>query len=175
MYCKNCGNNVDDSLTFCDVCGAELSSDASLNLELSDSDILPEVAHDDGKILGIVSLVLGIAGLICGLFSCCCCTCCCLTYVGTVWGLIISSAVCILGLILSITGLILGIIAIKKSKKCGFKNMIATIGLILSVIAMVITLFIVLLAVVYVIIAILMAIGTVGIGTLDTIFSQQYY
>lgn len=78
---------------------------------------------DPGKGLGIASLVLGICGLVFSWLCSCFFTC----FSG------------LFPLVLSVVGLILGIVGNNKSKAAGFKNTLATVGLILSIVALAIT------------------------------------
>ena len=119
MYCNNCGNaNAEGK--FCDVCGAELTSEPIVvetqNVVGAENIVETIPAVDPGKTLGTVSLILGIAGIVLG--AICPCLFACLG--------------AIVPMILSIIGLILGIVAMNKSKAAGFKNKAALIGVILS-------------------------------------------
>ncbi len=104
MYCNNCGNENAEG-KFCDVCGAEITSEPVVVKPENVIETTP--ASDPGKVLGIVSMSLAIFGLVCG------CT------------MIVSAAALI-------AALITGIIAKKKSKQAGYTNGFAIAGIIIS-------------------------------------------
>ncbi|MBR6514086.1 MAG: zinc-ribbon domain-containing protein [Clostridia bacterium] len=109
MICKNCGALIEDEITVCPECGTAVE-------ENEGGEIV--AAKDPGKALGIISLILGIVGVVA---SPCTCTC----FGG------------FLPFVASIVGIILGVIGGKKSTAAGFSNKLAKIGMILSIVGVV--------------------------------------
>ncbi len=93
-------------------------------IETVQPEFVPDAnAVDPGKGLNIASLVLGIVSLVLsGPCSCC----------GCLGGIVPS--------ITAILGIILGAVGMKKSKEAGFQNKKGMVGLILSIVALVLTL-----------------------------------
>lgn len=58
MFCKNCGNNVEDA-AFCSVCGAPLETGAS---ESASTPVAGEWGGA-GKIMALISMILGIVSV----------------------------------------------------------------------------------------------------------------
>lgn len=121
MYCKNCGNPNAEG-RFCDVCGAEITSEPIVvdaqNVVDTENVINNTPVVDPGKTLGKIGMILGIIGAILSVVCC----------IFNVYGICFPFGV---------AGLILSIIGSKKSKAVGITNKNAKIGLILSIIALV--------------------------------------
>ena len=83
MFCKICGAECPDSAEFCTACGVKLEAEVAAPVEVA------ETPKKDGKGLGIASLILSIASIVC----------------------------CGGGGPLAIAALIMGIISSKKAKK----------------------------------------------------------
>lgn len=118
VYCKNCGAEVPTE-DICPKCGTLVEGEVEVVQEVVEQ--IP--VKDPGKVLGIVSLILGIVSIVGN-----CCTCI----------PVISWIVAFALPIFAIVGLILGIVGMKKSKKAGFKNTFAIIGLIISIVGIII-------------------------------------
>lgn len=126
MYCNNCGNaNAEGK--FCDVCGAEISSEPVVVNPENVIETTP--ASDPGKVLGIVSMCLSIFGIVC-------------------------SPTMILSAAAIIAGLITGIIGKKKSKLAGYKNGFAIAGIIISAVGLALLAIGVLLLVLYIVLVV---------------------
>lgn len=118
MICPNCGNQVPDSMPFCDRCGARMPAPAPQSYAPPQPVqpypqppvYAPVPAKVPGKGQGIASMVLGIIAL--ALFC--------------VWYISIPCAV---------VGLILGGVGMHESKAVGAKNGMAVAGLVCSAIA----------------------------------------
>lgn len=137
MFCTKCGAQLEDGAKVCNACGeaiAETNTASEAVAEATEKvtevvgtvtnkvdEVLKDDANDPGKTLGLVSLILGIVSIALG--TVCSCLVACV-------GGPLSSA-------LSIAGIICGAIGMKKSKDAGFKNTKATVGLILSIVAIV--------------------------------------
>ena len=115
MYCKNCGNNVADGLTRCDVCGAEMTVNET-SYEETAIDTAP--AKNPGKVLGIIALVVSILSVVTVFI----CNGACTFFIPAIF---------------AIAGIILGIVGMVVSKKAGYKNGLALFGLILSIIGLI--------------------------------------
>ena len=117
MFCKNCGNEVEKD-AFCSICGAPLEDESVSEV----MDYTPTT--NPGKGMGIAALILGIIGVVIGG------TCSCIF------------ATCGGGLPLigAVVGIVLGVIGLSQSKKAGYSNTPALIGLILSIVAIVVIL-----------------------------------
>lgn len=130
MFCKKCGFDVTDG-EFCPNCGTAVEKEEAqveaveetveTTVDINETTVEEIAATDPGKTMGLIALILGIATAVMGLG----CTCTC--------GLCGGS----LPLILGIVGIVLSIIGMNSSKKAGFKNSKATIGLILSIVGLV--------------------------------------
>lgn len=120
MFCDKCGSILNENGT-CPVCGAEAQETTVLE-ETPVVETTVEPAKDPGKVLGIVSLILGIVSLVVGAL------CSCIT----------TGCGAPIFVIVSIVGIVLGALGMKKSKAAGFKNTLAMIGLIISIVATVI-------------------------------------
>ena len=114
MFCKNCGNNVEDA-AFCSICGAELKPAQEIPAA-------PAQLSGGAKALGIIGMIVSILG---ALLSIVCCA-------FPVYNLILLPIGGI-GLILSIIGMVL-------AKKQGCQNAMAVVGLILSIVVVVVPL-----------------------------------
>ncbi len=159
MLCPCCGKEIPDNLSFCTECGAALNGSMQAQETAADStdttaasapeqvvNDLPQTAEqvspapestvytqpeNPGKTLGIISLVLGIIS-----FTCC----------GS--------------FVTGIVGIILGFMGRSKSKQAGLSNGMATAGLILSALAVIIALIALVIYIVMCIIAFLSAAGS---------------
>lgn len=123
MVCPFCQAEITAEDKVCPMCGAPVNEQAEekpgVKTEAAvDYSTVP--ATDPGKTLGLVGMIMGIASLALGLFSCCCC--------GGIFGVAIF-------FVTSIVSLILSIIASKKSAEAGYTNKNAKIGIIVSAIA----------------------------------------
>lgn len=117
MICKSCGYENAEGSVFCANCGA--SMEAPVAEVVVDQPIVeaPVVAEKKkSEPMGIISMILGIVGLLGS--TICSCLCGCLGG---------SPA-----LLMCIAGVVLGVIGMNKSKKLGEKNTMALVGIILS-------------------------------------------
>ena len=114
MICPNCGVEIPDNSSFCTACGANFSNPTAPNTYINAPVPAPT---DPGKTLGIVSLILGILSLP----ACCCC--------GFFSYFIVP--------ITSLAGIICGFMGHSKSKAAGFSNTLATVGMIVSIVMIV--------------------------------------
>ena len=124
MICKKCGVENADDVLFCTACGASMKEEANAEAVETETVVAeePVVKPDPGKGLGLIALILSIAGLVLGIVCSCGCA-----FLGS-----------ILPGILCIAGFILAIIAMVKSKSAGYKNGKAIVALILSIVAIVV-------------------------------------
>ena len=88
---------------------------------MTESTAAPVTDPKAGKTLGIVSLVLGIFSVVSGIPGAFCCAC--LGGFGSI--------------ITSIVGIVLGVLSKNKAKAGGAKSTLATVGIVLSIIALV--------------------------------------
>jgi hypothetical protein len=116
-FCSNCGTRIDEEMKFCPKCGISAIAEPNMQSEPVEDNsqlltVLPvnEISVSDKNVQAITSLVLGIVGLLSLLFE------------------------PLVALPVTIIGLITGVIGQKSTKK----NM-ATAGLILSIIGLVVT------------------------------------
>ena len=165
IYCKNCGAEANGA--FCTSCGAPIDQPAA------DEVIQPPIAEqpadevpvvepelppvkDPGKVFGIISLILGILGLVVSV------TCCCIApYVGGP-----------LAGIFAIAAIILGVIGGKKSAEAGCKNGMAKIGKILGILILVL---IVLAVVAVIVFYVLYAVLGISIAGMEMSSTPYYY
>lgn len=151
MFCPNCGNEIPTG-KFCPVCGTPVEAPVEETVVVEAQPVYEQPAQpvyeqpaqpvyeqpvyeqpveteivqpavDPGKGKGTASLILGIVALVLG--AVCPCLFACL------------GSIVPLGC--SIGGIITGAMGSKASKEAGFKNTKATTGLILSIVALVIT------------------------------------
>ncbi len=124
MKCPVCGVEVEEGVKFCPTCGAEMEAQTPVeNTASMDGELIDAApAKDSGKIFGIVAMILGIAALAIGFVLSCSCAC-----LGS-----------ILPMLMAIAGIVLGVVGMNMSKKAGFKNNMALVGIILSAVAIVI-------------------------------------
>ena len=122
MICPFCQAELSANDKVCPLCGAPVAEQSAEKSNLDNTvDYTPIVDEKDpGKTLGTVGMIMGIASLALGLFSCCCC--------GGIFGVSIF-------FVTSVVSLILSIVASKKSKQAGYTNKNATVGTIVSAIA----------------------------------------
>lgn len=109
MFCKNCGNNVEED-AFCSICGAALETGSSYADEMP---IAPAQLSGGAKVFSILGMIFGILGAI---GAVCCC------YYGTFF------------LPVAIIGLVFSIIAGKKAAGLGVKSPMANVGKICSIV-----------------------------------------
>lgn len=114
MFCDKCGSTLSEN-GVCPVCDVPVNDPINPELVFEQ----PPAASDPGKGMGIAGMILGIVSLLCN-------TVCSCMY-GSV-----------LGGPLSVVGLILSIIARKKSKAAGCSNGMATAGLVMNLISVII-------------------------------------
>ncbi len=145
MKCKYCEAELSADIKVCPVCGADVTEEvlevASATEEAQTDESVaiienvveptatvaqPECAapvKDPGKVFGIISLILGVAGFVLGIiFPCACCTGC---------AAVIGNIPFVL---MSVAAIALGIIGNIRSKKVGIKNTKATVGLIFGIV-----------------------------------------
>lgn len=166
MKCVFCGSEVQKGAKTCSVCGVAVEEEQSHD-DLFDSRPAPASSprprpdpapaptpvkpeKDPGKGLGLAGMILGIASVALGIFGCCC------------------SMNVFFCLTVSVVGLILSILAANKSKKAGFKNVFATVGIIISAIATAIWGLLSIFAVLYLIVYVGLY-GLSGLGLLEEI------
>lgn len=125
MFCTKCGSSLSEN-GICPVCDVPVHNPINPELILEQ----PPAASNPGKGLGIAGMILGIISLV---FNT---VCACLG--GS-----------ILGAPLSVIGLILSIIGKKKSKAAGCSNGMATAGLVMNLISVIIVALAILAIVVY--------------------------
>lgn len=142
MFCTKCGSSLSEN-GICPVCDVPVHNPINPELILEQ----PPAASNPGKGLGIAGMVLGIISLVCN-------TVCSCLY-GSV-----------LGFPLSIVGLILSIIAKKKSKAAGCSNGMATAGLVMNLISVIIVALAILAIVVYIAFVVVAALMT-GSATVE--------
>ena len=157
MVCPFCQAEITANDKVCPMCGAPVNEQAEEKPEVKAeavADCSNVSATDPGKTLGLVGMIMGIASLALGLFSCCCC--------GGILGVVIF-------LVTSVVSLILSVVAGKKSRAAGFANKNAKIGTIVSAISVGILLIMTVVMIVY--IAIYGLAGLTGLlGELDSMY-----
>ena len=138
MKCTFCGAELNDKTYFCTECGRAIESAPEYEFVKTDKKA--------GKTLGIVSLVLGIVSVVLLLFSlvniCCC--------LGTMSP--IAMITNLVSFALAVPGVIIASIASKKAKAAENKNVMAKVGMILSLIPIVLVGLAVLIAIILLII-----------------------
>lgn len=163
MVCKHCGTDC-TNVAFCPNCGTRVEEAAQVPLAdifaAPDPMTTTEEIKSPGKGLGIAALVLGILSLVTLLFFCCC----------GVYSIIASI---LLSLAFGILALILGTIGKRKSAAVGFSNTPAKVGTILATIGVIVCaifiLLFLLLAVAYVVLVFL------GIGMRSPDFFEEIF
>ena len=165
MKCVFCGSEVQKGAKTCSVCGVAVEEELSHD-DLFDSQPTPaprpeprpnpapvKPARDPGKGLGVAGMILGIASVVLGVFGCCC---------------TMNIFFCFT---VSVVGLVLSILAANKSKKTGFKNVFATVGIIISAIMTAILGLLSVFAIVY----LLVYVGLYGLSGLGLIEEILYW
>ena len=149
MKCTFCGAELNDDVMFCTECGRAVEATPA-----EPAEAFVKADKDPGKIFGIISLILGILAIVFPiLFTPCCC--CCSTY-----GIIFIAIAEVIAFIMAIAGIILGALGSKKSKAAGYKNTLATIGLILSIISAALAVIAIVLAIVGIVLVFVLGVGT---------------
>ena len=120
MFCKNCGNNVENA-AFCSVCGASCQAEAAASKPLTATPAAPKLSGG-AKAMGIIGMIISILG---ALLSIVCC-------IFPVYNLVL--------IFIGIVSLVLSIIGVVLAKKQGCKNPMAVVGLILSIVVVVVPL-----------------------------------
>ena len=134
MKCTICGAEIADNATFCDKCGAIIDNSAKEQEAVTEETVAVEEVKNPGKVMGIISLVLGILSLAMNL--------CCVSGLG-------------FSVISGIAGIILGFVSAKKSDKAGMEPVkLAKIGKLLSIIGTILGALIVVVAIIVGIVAI---------------------
>lgn len=141
MNCKNCGNEIPEGARVCVNCGVAAQEEAVVTPAA-------ESKNAPGKILSIVSLVLGVLSI---LSNCCC-------------SFLLGMFAPIVAVPFSIAGLVTGFIGMKQAKDAGEKNGMAIAGLICSVVGVIVSILFV----------ILMVLGIAGLGAMGAIGSYGY-
>ena len=151
MKCKFCGAELSDDAVICTECGKEVINTAEPVAVKSDV--------NPGKGLGIVAMILGIAAFALPLISS---PCLCIPYLG--W--LVMGIIDFIAFLCPIAGLLLAIVASKKSKAAGHNNVMAKIGMILSIVYIGIWVVSFLIGLVFGVLAFLLGFGTIFLETL---------
>ena len=118
MKCTFCGAELNDDVMFCTECGRAVEATPAVSANAA-----VKADKDPGKVLGLIAMILGIVSAAMSLiflpFVCC--------YGLGLMGYVVSFA-------LAVAAIILGAIGSKKSKAAGYKNVMATVGLILGIV-----------------------------------------
>lgn len=115
MICKDCNSENENGLQFCTNCGANLEPETVTEAVAETEETV--AATDPGKVLNLISLILGIVSLLSG--SICSCLAACVG--GTPAALVAVGAI------------VTGVLGMKKSKEAGFNNKLGLIGMILGI------------------------------------------
>lgn len=118
MICKACNTDNIPGSSFCNHCGAALEQGSADMQNITET--TPVSIPDPGKVMNLVSLLLGIASMIFSASALCTCG-----------QLDVSDYVLVFGM--AITSSILGIMGFKKSKDAGFNNKQGIVGMILGI------------------------------------------
>ncbi|MBR5515813.1 MAG: zinc ribbon domain-containing protein [Clostridia bacterium] len=130
MICKYCGYENGDDVAFCGNCGAiltennssDINDDATCANNATYYNIKPE--EDPGKSQGVISFVLGLVSIVlsgtCGVCAGC-------------YGIVFLAVF----FVASIIGIVMGKKGLKLSKEQGFNNSLATLGIVLCIISIV--------------------------------------
>jgi hypothetical protein len=145
MQCQYCDTELFESETVCPRCGKAVE-EPQPTVEI----VNEAPKKDKGKIFGIISLILGITGLVFYILGCCSC--------GIFFIYLIAP-------IIAIAGIVMGIIAVSLSKKSGYKNTMGIIGAILSGSTLVLPIIVIVCVVIF---YILYAVLGIGAGVLDS-------
>lgn len=120
MKCPICQAEITAEDKVCPACGAPVNEAPVEETVAAQAEpevnAAPAVFEDPGKKLGLIAMILGIAGVALGVILAGACAC--------LGG--------ILPAIASVAAVVLGILAMKKSKDAGFSNKQALIGIILG-------------------------------------------
>ncbi len=116
MFCSACGAEIQDGIEVCSACGKSLVDG---EVEAVETSVTQVPAVDPGKTFGLVSLICGIVALALGTICSCLAAC-------------LGGAI---PFVVAVVGIVFGILGQKKSAEVGLKNKFATIGMILSIVA----------------------------------------
>ena len=158
MKCTFCGAELNDDVMFCTECGRAVEAAPA-----EPTEAFVKADKDPGKVLGIIAMILGIVAVVLPIL---CSPCCCCGY-----GTIVFVAAELVAFICAVAGLILAVLASKKSKAAGYKNGLAKLGLILSIVSLIFVAIIVVLVIVLIVLYI--ALIALGMGT--SIMGSMYY
>lgn len=123
MVCPFCQTELSAGDKVCPTCGAPVTEAPAVQPKVEITyDESPVEAVDPGKKSGTVAMVLGIVAAVIAVMGCCC------------------AYISFLPLPIAIVGAIMSLVAMSKSKKAGFKNTNALVGLILSLVSLLLTL-----------------------------------
>ena len=148
MKCTFCGAELNDDAMFCTECGRAIEAAPA-----EPAEAFVKAEKDPGKILGIIALILGIVAIalpIIAIPTFCCCG----------WILILVAEV--ISFVCAIAGIILGVLGSKKSAAAGYKNILAKIGMILSIVSAALVALALVLVVIFLVIYILIVVLAAG-------------
>ena len=111
MNCPFCNAEISAEDKICPTCGAPVNEETA---EVAEAPVAETPAVDPGKKLGLIAMIVGIAGLALGAILSCACAC-----LGAV-----------LPALAAVAAIVLGVLAMKKSKDAGFSNKQALVGII---------------------------------------------
>lgn len=147
MFCSKCGSSLNANGT-CPVCSTPVCDPINPQIIFEQ----PPAPSNPGKGLGIAAMILGIVSLV--LSTVCICTC--------------SYFAPIMGGFVGLIGLILAIMGKSKSKAAGCSNGMATTGLILSLVSL-------LIVIVFVVVVVACMIMGIGLSAMESAGSSYYY
>ncbi len=156
MFCNNCGKTLPEGTAFCDNCGASQSAIPAQQVSHQTVNYYNVQPYNPGKGFGAASMILGIVAALLPCFSC-------IPYVG--WVISFLSLPC------ALLAIIFGIVGKSKSRSAGCKNGMATAGLILGII------YVVLIIVAAIALAVIALIGGIGIlgAAAESANAYSYY
>lgn len=148
MKCTFCGAELNDDAMFCTECGRAIEAAPA-----EPAEAFVKAEKDPGKILGIIALILGIVAIalpIIALPTFCCCS---------IYVILIAE---VISFVCAVVGIILGVLGSKKSAAAGYKNMLAKIGMILSIVSAALVALALVLVVIFLVIYILIVVLAAG-------------